>query len=65
MRRGMTDTPFITETKPLLTAMIHLQIPRSEIQHVMGPGITEGMAASGPYKGLGAAWTELSQPLID
>ena len=45
MRRGTIDTPYITETKALLTAVIHLQIPRSEIQHVMGPGISEVMAA--------------------
>ncbi len=41
----MIATPHITETKAVLTAMIHLQIPRNEIQHVMGPGISEVMAA--------------------
>ena len=41
----MLDTPQITETAGLLTAVIHLTIPREEIRNVMGPGIGELMAA--------------------
>jgi len=41
----MLDTPKITETVTQLTAIIPLTIPRAEIQHVMGPGIGELMAA--------------------
>ncbi len=50
----MIDTPYITETKAQLTAMIHLKIPRSEIQLAMGPGISEVMAAVGA-QGIGPA----------
>jgi effector-binding domain-containing protein len=53
----MIDTPEIVETKPLLIAVIHLQIPKDTIQKEMGPGITElraavaaqGIAAPGPW----------------
>ena len=41
----MIDTPQITQTAVQLTAVIHLTIPREEIRNVMGPGITELMAA--------------------
>jgi effector-binding domain-containing protein len=41
----MLDTPQITQTAAQLTALIHLTIPREEIQNVMGPGIGELMAA--------------------
>ncbi len=41
----MLDTPQITQTTALHTAIIHLTIPREEIQHVMGPGFGEIMAA--------------------
>jgi effector-binding domain-containing protein len=40
----MLDTPHITRTDACQTAVIHLTIPRSEIQQVMGPGIAELMA---------------------
>jgi effector-binding domain-containing protein len=40
----MLDTPHITQTTTQLTAVIHLTIPREEIQNVMGPGISELMA---------------------
>lgn len=40
----MIDTPHITETSAQQAAVIHLTIPRSEIQSVMGPGISELMA---------------------
>ena len=43
----MIDTPEIVETADRTTAIIHLTIPRSEIQQVMGPGISEVMAALG------------------
>ncbi len=40
----MIDTPQIIQSAAQLTAIIHLTIPRSEIRHVMGPGIQELMA---------------------
>ena len=40
----MLDTPDITRTTTRPTAVIHLTIPREEIQSVMGPGIGELMA---------------------
>jgi effector-binding domain-containing protein len=40
----MLETPHITRTDARQTAVIHLTIPRSEIQNVMGPGIQELMA---------------------
>jgi effector-binding domain-containing protein len=40
----MIDTPENTETAAQLTAVIHLTIPRGEIQNVMGPAIGEVMA---------------------
>jgi effector-binding domain-containing protein len=52
----MIDTPRIVQTDAQLTAVIHLTIPRAEIQNVMGPGMGElmatvaaqGIAAAGP-----------------
>lgn len=41
----MIDTPQITQSTAQDTAVIHLQIPRAEIQHAMGPAIGEVMAA--------------------
>jgi effector-binding domain-containing protein len=41
----MLDTPQITQIAAQPTAIIRLTIPREEIQHVMGPGIGEVMAA--------------------
>jgi effector-binding domain-containing protein len=43
----MLDTPQLTSTTDQLTAVIHLQIAKDQIQHVMGPGITELMATVG------------------
>jgi effector-binding domain-containing protein len=40
----MLDKPHITQTTTQLTAVIHLTIPREEIQSAMGPGIGELMA---------------------
>jgi effector-binding domain-containing protein len=40
----MLDTPQITQTATQLTAVIHLMIPREDIQSVMEPGISELMA---------------------
>ena len=40
----MIDTPQVTTTSFQQTAVIHLTIPRNEIQSVMGPGIGELMA---------------------
>src|SRR5258706_2207156 len=41
----MIDTPQITQTTATLTALIYLMIPRSELRSVMGPGISEVIAA--------------------
>ena len=41
----MLDTPQIAQTPNQLTAVIRLTIPREEMRNVMGPGITELMAA--------------------
>jgi effector-binding domain-containing protein len=41
----MIDTPHIVQTAAQPTAIIHLTIPREEIQNVMGPGMGEVMAA--------------------
>lgn len=40
----MIDTPRIEQTPAQQVARIHLTLPRSEIQHVMGPGLQELMA---------------------
>ena len=40
----MLDTPQITQTSPKETAIIHVTVPRADIQKVMGPGIQEVMA---------------------
>ncbi len=53
----MIDTPHITETTAQPAAVIHLTIPREQIQEVMGPGIGEvyaaiaaqGIAPAGPW----------------
>ncbi len=41
----MIDTPRITQAPTQLTACIHLTVPRTEIQNVMGPGLHELLAA--------------------
>jgi effector-binding domain-containing protein len=41
----MLDKPHIVQTEAQLTAVIHLTIPRAKIQTVMGPAISEVMAA--------------------
>ena len=41
----MIDKPKIVETSEQHTAMVHLTVPRAEIQKVMGPGLTEVKAA--------------------
>jgi effector-binding domain-containing protein len=53
----MIDPPQITQTAAQQTAIIHLTVPRSEIQSVMGPGLGElkaaiaaqGIDATGPW----------------
>ena len=53
----MIDTPQITQSPARQVAMIHLTVPTSEIQTVMGPGIREvfetlagqGIAPAGPW----------------
>ncbi|MBD0320186.1 MAG: GyrI-like domain-containing protein [Gemmatimonadetes bacterium] len=41
----MIDTPQVTQTETQRTAVIRLTIPRAQIREVMGPGISELMAA--------------------
>jgi effector-binding domain-containing protein len=41
----MIDTPEIIQTPIQQIAMIHLSVPRAAIQQVMGPGISEVLAA--------------------
>lgn len=43
----MIETPEITTTKPLRTAVIRFEIPKDQIQHVMGPGMQELFATVG------------------
>jgi effector-binding domain-containing protein len=53
----MIDPPKIVQTKAKDVAVIHVTIPRSEIQQVMGPGLSElrdtlaaqGLAPTGPW----------------
>jgi effector-binding domain-containing protein len=53
----MIDTPKIVKSAEQLTAVVHLTVPRSEIQKVMGPGLSEvqaavaaqGIAVTGPW----------------
>jgi effector-binding domain-containing protein len=40
----MIDTPQITQTAARQTAIIHVTVPRTDIQKVMGPGIQELMS---------------------
>jgi effector-binding domain-containing protein len=42
---AMLDTPIVTQSVAQPTAVIHLTVPRSQIQQVMGPAIGEVMAA--------------------
>ncbi len=58
----MIETPQITQTGRQLTAAIHLTVPRAEIQHVMGPGITEVLAAVAD-QGIGPAGPWLTHHL--
>jgi effector-binding domain-containing protein len=41
----MIDSPEITRTQPQTAAVIHVRIPRDQIQRVMAPAINELMAA--------------------
>src|SRR5260370_35196261 len=41
----MIETPKVVETPEQLVATVHIETPRSKMQHVMGPGIGEAMAA--------------------
>ena len=45
LRCHMIETPQVVETPAQLVATIHIETPRSGIQHVMGAGIGEAMAA--------------------
>lgn len=53
----MIEKPTLTRTSEQLTAMVHVTVPRAEIQKAMGPGISEvkaaiaaqGIAAAGPW----------------
>ena len=42
----MIETPEVVETPAQMVATLHIETPRSEMQHVMGPGIGEAMAAA-------------------
>ena len=42
----MIETPQVVETSAQLVATLHIETPRSQMQHVMGPGIGEAMAAA-------------------
>jgi effector-binding domain-containing protein len=42
----MIDDPQITQTTKLLTAVIHLTIPKDQIRELMGPGVKEVMAVA-------------------
>ena len=37
----MIDTPSVTRSSEQITAMVHITVPRKDIQKVMGPGIEE------------------------
>lgn len=50
----MLETPQITNTEARQAAVIHLTIPRAEIQKVMGPAIGEAIAAANA-QGIGPA----------
>ena len=53
----MIDTPQIAHTSEQLTAFIHLTVPREQIRDVMGPGISEVMAAvAAQGKGPAGPW---------
>jgi uncharacterized protein YndB with AHSA1/START domain/effector-binding domain-containing protein len=52
----LINNPVITEAAPQLAAAIHVTIPRSEIQSVMGAGLTEIMTAV-KVQGIGPAGT--------
>ena len=41
----MIETPQLADSAAQLTAYIHVTVPRDQIQHVMGPGIGEVLAA--------------------
>ncbi len=53
----MIETPQILRTAGQLTALIHITVPRQDIQKVMGPGLselgavlkTQGIAPTGPW----------------
>ena len=42
---SVIDTPQIVKIEPKITATLHIVVPRSEIQSVMGAGIQEVLAA--------------------
>jgi effector-binding domain-containing protein len=53
----MLDQPRIVESRTQLTALVHVEVPRSRIREVMGPALAEvraaldaqGIAAAGPW----------------
>jgi len=58
----MIDPPQVTQSTPLITAMIRFTIPREEIRNVMGPGIGEVMATVAT-QGIGPAGPVFSHHL--
>jgi effector-binding domain-containing protein len=53
----MIETPTVTSSKEQITALVHVTVPRKDIQKVMGPGIEEvkaviaaqGATTAGPW----------------
>ena len=58
----MIDPPQVVQTDHQLTAVIHLTVPRKDIQAVMGPAIGEVMAATSS-QGVGPAGPVFSHHL--
>jgi effector-binding domain-containing protein len=66
----MLETPHITHAEARPAAVIHLTIPRSQIQQVMGPAIGEVMAAvkaqgAGPAGAVFAHYLSMPSDMFD
>src|SRR3977135_77686 len=57
MTETSIDPPHVTQTAGLLTAFVHVTVPREDVRKVIGPGLGEvkaaiaaqGIAATGPW----------------
>ena len=57
MTETSIDPPHVTQTAGLLTAFVHVTVPREDVRKVMGPGLSEvrsaiaaqRIAATGPW----------------